>query len=1039
MLQAIVQWSIKNRVVVVVLSALLLAFGLHAAEHAKLDVFPEFVPPQVVVQTEVPGLSASEVEPLVTMPIEQALNGVPGLDVLRSQSIQGLSVCTLIFEDGVDVYRARQLVAERLTETAGQLPDGVKPPKVGPLTSSTGRLLVVGFTSEKLSPLALRDWAQWTLRPRLLAVRGVAQVTLFGGGVREFQVQVDPEKLIAHHLTFTDVLNAARQATGVRGAGFQEDANQRSILRVEAQVHSAAELGQAVVAMSEGTPVRLRDVAAVVDAEEPKFGDAAIDGRPGVTVDVFKQFEGDTLETTRRLEAELNRLRPGLDQQGIVYHPALFRQADFIERALGNVTQALLLGAVLVAVVLFVFLFNARTALISLLAIPLSLLGAILILWTCGVSLNTMTLGGLAIAVGEVVDDAVIDVENIFRRLRENARLSRPRSAAAIVLSASLEVRGAVVYATFIVVLVFMPVFFLSGLQGRLFSPLGYAYVAAVLVSLAVALTVTPALSLLLLPGAGGAQEPPLVRWIQGGYERLLRRLDRELMLVATCLATLVAAAGWAMYHFGGESLPEMRESHFVLHMQGIPGTSLPQSIAAGNAVSRSLMKIPAVVHVSQQAGRTELGEDAWGVEYSELEVSLKDLGAEDFEAAEEALKAALRDHFPGFSFEIFSFLSERIQETISGVIAPIAVKIRGDDLGEIDRAALAIARAIGAIRGSDNIRPEPQTGQPELVIRPRPDDAAHYNLRAADILDAVHAAYQGAEVAQAYDRNRIINLVVILEPRIRNDPSAIGDLWISAPGAGSAAASALGPTSDRIQLKQVADVFLSDGRFLVRHEGGVRQQLVTCEVRGRDIESFAAEAERRLGTLSLPAGVTCTVTGAHEVKRAAQRELLSLGLAAGAGVLLMLGMAFGTLRRLLLILVNLPFALVGGVAAVSMMGGVLDVGSMIGFVTLFGITTRNGIMMVSHWQHLGEAEGVPWGPELIFRGARERLAPVLMTAIVTALGLLPIALSWGEPGAEIEGPMALVILGGLVTSTGLNLLALPVLYRRFGMRDTSP
>jgi CzcA family heavy metal efflux pump len=1051
MLQAIVRWSINNRAVVVVLSALLLAFGYYAVEHAKLDVFPEFVPPQVVVQTEAPGLAADEVEPLVTLPIEQALLGIPGLGVLRSQSIQGLSVSTLIFQDGTDIYRARQLVAERLTELGGQLPDGVKPPRLGPLTSSTGRLLVIGFTSRSLSPLELRDWAEWTLRPRLLAIRGVAQVTLFGGGVREFQVQINPDNLIARGLTLTDILDATRHATGVRGAGFQENDHQRSIVRVDAQVHSAAELGLAVITTSGGNPVRLRDVARVVEAPEPKFGDASIDGQPGVTLNIYKQYGGDTLETTRRVEDELERLRPGLERLGIDYHSALFRQADFISRAVGNVTHALLLGAVLVAVVLFVFLFNLRTALISLTAIPLSLLGAILVLWVAGISLNTLTLGGLAIAVGEVVDDAIIDVENIFRRLRENARLGHPRTAPAVVLSASLEVRSAVVYATFIVVLVFVPIFFLSGLQGRLFSPLGYAYALAVLASLAVALTVTPALALVLLPHAEGALEPPLSRRLQGVYERLVRRLDRELALVVTSVALLVGAAGWALYGFGGESLPEMRENHFIVHMLGIPGTSLPQSMAAGDALTRELKKIPAVLHISQQAGRAELGEDTWGVEYSEVGVGLRDLEGEEFEVAEKSLKAALRDKFPGFSFQVFSFLSERIMETISGSIAPVVVKVYGDDLANLDRAAREIAEAIGRVPGADNVRPEPQAGQPELVVRVRPEDASRHNLRAAEILDAVHVAYQGAQVQQAYDRNRVINVVVILDPSARNDLNAVANLWISVSNADSAgfgpapweqtAWSATGAEQSataarsRLQLKDVADVFLSDGRFLVRHEGGLRQQLVTCNVQGRDSESFVAEAERHVQNLTFPAGVTFTFTGAHEIKWETQRELLLLGSAAGAGILLILWMAFGSLRRLLLILVNLPFALVGGVAVVYMMGGVLDVGSLVGFVTLFGITTRNSIMMVSHWQHLHEVEGLPWGPDLIFRGARERLAPVLMTALVTALGLLPIAVSQGQPGSEIEGPMALVILGGLVTSTALNLLGLPVLYRRFGVR----
>jgi CzcA family heavy metal efflux pump len=1031
MLQAIVAWSIRNRVVVVVLAAGLLAGGVYAARQAKLDVFPEFAPPQVIVQTESPGLSAAEVEQLVTLPIEQAVNGISGLDVLRSQSIQGLSVVTAIFTDGTDIYRARQQVAERLAELAGQLPAGVKAPRLAPLTPTTGRLLTVGFTSETMSPLQVRDWAQWTVRPRLLAVQGVAQVTIFGGDVRQFQVRVHPPALAARNLTLTDVLEATRQASGVRGAGFLENASQRVTLRVEGQIRSATELGNALVAPGDGTPVRLRDVAEVTEGAEPKFGDAAIDGRPGVLLIAYKQLDGDTIAITRRLEAELERLRPALEREGIVYHPALFRQTSFIDQAVGNVTTSLLIGAALVAVLLFLFLFNLRTAFISLTAIPLSLLGAVLTLWSFGVSLNTLTLGGLAIAVGEVVDDAIIDVENIFRRLRENARLGHPRSAAAVVLVASLEVRSAVVYATFIVALVFVPVFFLTGLQGRLFAPLGYAYVLAVLVSLGVALTVTPALALLLLPRAGGAEEPPLLCRLQGGYERLLRRLDRELLLLVTATVVLLVAAIWAVAQFGGRFLPELRESHFVIHMRGLPGTSLPQSITSGNQVSEALHQLPAVRSVCQEAGRAELGEDTWGVDYSELEVDLHPRGAETIEQVERDIKSKLGD-FAGFRFEVLPFLTERIKETLSGSTATVAIKVYGEDFEALEQAAQDIAQALGKVPGSTGVAMEQQTGTPEVVIRIRSDDAARHGLSRGQILDAVHTAYQGAEVGQVYDRNRIIDLVVILDPTTRASPDAVADLWLGVPATAERSASTA--PAGRVQLKQVADVFLSDGRWLIAHEGGVRRQLVACNVAGRDVESFVAEAEKRVGQLTLPAGVSYVFTGEHEARQAAQWELLLLGLAAGVGIVLLLWTAFGSLRRLLLVLVNLPFALVGGVAAVYLAGGVLDVGGLIGFVTLFGITVRNGIMMVAHWQHLHEVEGLPWGRELVFRGARERLAPVLMTALVTGLGLLPIALGSGEAGREIEGPMALVILGGLATSTALNLIVLPVLYRRFGV-----
>lgn len=1049
MLQALVDWSIRNRAVVLVLACMMLGMGYYATRKAKLDVFPEFTPPQVIIQTEAPGLSPIEVEQLVTLPIEAAVNGVSRLDGLRSQSIQGLSVLTVIFQDGTDIYRARQQVAERLAELAGQLPMGVKTPRLAPLTTATGRLLTVGFTSEKLSLQEIRDRVQWTIRPRILAVRGVAQATLFGGEVRQFQIQIHPEALAARNLAFTDVLDAARQASGIRGAGFIEDASQRLTLRVEGQLTSVKALGETVLATSEGTPIRLRDVANVVEGPEPKFGDAAINGVPGVLLIAYKQVDGDTLEITRNLEIELEQLRPSLEREGLAIHPALFRQANFIEHAVGNVTHSLLIGAGLVAIVLFVFLFNLRTALISLTAIPLSLLGAIAVLWAWGISLNTLTLGGLAIAVGEVVDDAIIDVENIFRRLRENARLGHPQSAAAIVLSASLEVRSAVVYATFIVALVFVPIFFLSGLQGRLFAPLGYAYVLSVMVSLLVALTVTPAMAMLLLPNATGAEEPPLLRWMQGGYEGLLRRLDRQAPLLLTSTVLLLAAGCWALSQFGGEFLPELRENHYVVHMRGTPGTSLIQSLSTGNQITHTLLSNKGIRGVAHQVGRAELGEDTAGVEYSELEVDLARLNAEEAIAVERYLRGTLKDT-AGFSFDVLPFLSERIKETLSGSPAPVAVKIFGDNLEAIDQAALNIARVLNSVPGHANVRPEPQTGSPELVIRVRPEDAARHGLRNVQVLDAVHAAYQGAEIGQIYDRNRVVDIVAILSPEARKDPTRVGDLWISVPNAD---ARGVGPTTSpdraeasatssaqqsfssagRLQLKQIAEVFLSDGRFLIAHEGGLRRQVVTCNVEGRDVESFVSLAEQSLAQVDIPAGVTFQVTGEHEAKRTAQRELLLLSLLAGVGIGLLLWMAFGTVRRLVLVLVNLPFALVGGVAAVYLSGGVLNVGSLVGFVTLFGITVRNGIMMVSHWQHLHEVERLPWGPELVFRGARERLAPVLMTALVTALGLMPIALGSGEAGREIEGPMALVILGGLATSTLLNLIVLPILYRRFG------
>jgi len=1024
MLSSLVAWSLKRRTVVVALAAVVLALGVYASLKARLDVFPEFAPPMVIIQTECPGLAPLDVEQLVTTPVENAVNGVPRLDKLRSQSVQGLSVLTATFLDGTDIYRARQLVGERLSEVSGQLPDGVKPPRLAPLVPSTGRLLSIGFTSETLSPLDVRDRVQWLIRPRLL-IPGVAQITIMGGAVRQYQVQVDPAKLAAHQLTMTDVLESVRQASGIRGAGFLENDRQRLNIRTEGQLRSVKNLADSVVTMVAGSPVRIGDVAAVVEGAEPKFGDALIDGTPGVVLTAYRQLEADTLDATRRLEAEMEKLKPVLERQGIVYHPRRFRQADFIEHAVGNVAHSLWIGAALVAIVLFLFLFNLRIAFISLTAIPLSLLAAVIVLWAFDIGLNTLTLGGLAIAIGEVVDDAIIDVENIFRRLRENAAAPTPRSVFDVVLAASLEVRGAVVYATFVVVLVFVPIFFLVGLHGRLFAPLALAYILAVLASLVVALFVTPALSMMLLPAAGKAHEPPLLRGLQAGYERLLRALDRVWLLGVVAMLGFLALAVYAFSQFGGAFLPDLKETHYVIHARGLPGTSLNESLSMGKVLTRQLRENDAVLGVTQLAGRAELGEDTWGVEYSEIEVPLKQEKSLQMREAEEWLRETA-SKTPGVSTEVFTFLSERIKELLAGTPAALSIRVHGESLDDIERAAQDIAALLNSVPGRVNVRVEAQTGAPEIVARIRDEDAARLGFRRVQILDAIQTAFQGAEVGQVYRGPRVVDMRVLLDADHRRDLESVKNLWLTAPAAEKNAEPI------RIPLHKVADVFYSDGRFLIAHDGGLRLQQVTCNVQQRDIASFVAEVERELENLRLPEGVYVTLAGEHEARASALRDLLFWSALVGVAIFLLLWFAYGSFGKVVLILVNLPFALVGGVLAVWLTSGILDVGSLIGFITLFGITTRNSMMMVSHWQHLHDEEKVPWGPDLIFRGARERLAPVLMTALVTGLGLLPIALGSNEAGREIEGPMAWVILGGLTTSTTLNLLLLPIIYRRW-------
>jgi len=680
MLRRIVRFSLRFPGVVVGLAFAALGYGLYTATEVKLDVFPEFAPPMVAVQTEAPGFSPEQVEALVTRPLETALNGLPRLTAIRSQSIQGLSVIRLIFEERADPLQARQLTGERLLAAAGELPAGVKAPQMGPLVSSTSLALSIGLTSADRTPMELRAFADWTLRPRLLGTPGVGSVEVFGGEERQFQIQVHSERLAQFGLSLQDVLDAARRATGIRGAGFVENANQRILIRPKGQALTPAELGETTITRRLGTNVRLRDVADVVEGPEPKFGDAQINGRSGVILLVKAQYGANTLEVTANVEAALAEMAPVFAAEKIQLHPRLFRPATFIQTALRNIRRSLVLGGAFVAVVLFLFLMDWRTALISFLTIPVSLLAAVIVLNAFGASLNTLTLGGFAIAIGVVVDDAIIDVENILRRLRENKGRPSPLPARRVVLDASLEVRSAVVYATFIVALVFAPVLMMGGVEGRMFAPLALAFLLATLASLLAALTLTPALCLLWLRREAGEGPPGWVRGLQRLHRALLARAVRLPWLWAALAAAATLGAVWLARGFGGEFLPEFQEGHFVLHMAAVPGTSLAESIRIGKLVARKLLQDPRIRAVSQQAGRAERGEDAFGPHMSELHVDLAPEAADQAQKVKEDLRRELA-RFPGVSFRILSFLAERMEEVLSGAKAQVAVVIFGPEL----------------------------------------------------------------------------------------------------------------------------------------------------------------------------------------------------------------------------------------------------------------------------------------------------------------------------------------------------------------------
>jgi CzcA family heavy metal efflux pump len=1027
-LTRIVEWSLRFRGIAIALACASVVWGVHAALRAKLDVFPDFAPPQAVIQTEAPGFAAEQVESLVTTPIEAELSGVEGLESLRSESIQGLSVITATFGEDRDVYAVRQWLAERLSTLAGQLPLAAAPPKIEPLTSATMDVLKIGLVSDRLDARDLRDLASWTVAPKLRAVPGVARVNVFGGEVRQLQVQLRPDDLLAHRLAAADVIAAARRATGVFGAGFVDTPNQRIVLRTEGQALDPAALGAVVVAAGSVAPVRLRDVARVAEGAAPRFGDSLIQGRAGVLLSLSSQYGSNTLDVTRDLERALAELGPVLDQKGVQLYPRLHRPASFIEHALRNLRTSVLFGGVLIVAVLFAFLGDLRTTLISLAAIPLSLLGAVIVLERFSIALDTMTLGGIAIAIGEVVDDAIIGIENITRRLRENQQRADPLSAYRVVHAAAVEVRGPVVYATFVVALVFVPLLTLSGLAGKFFAPLGLAYLLAVMASLIVAVTVTPALALTFYGrDPVHPEEPRLQRRIKARYRAgLARRIERPRTLFAAALVAAVVAGAVLPFLRGG-FLPPFREGHLVLQVSEAPGASIDEMLRVGRSLSAALLAVPGIATVEQQVGRAEQGEDTWGPHRSEFHVELDSDGNGQETEIIDRVRALLAET-PGLQFEVLTFLGDRISETLTGETAPVVVSLFGPELEILDAKAAEIARVLASVDGASEVQMKARPGAPMLAVRLRGDALAAFGFLPVDVLEAVQLAYQGDVVAQVHHADHAVDVVVILADDRRRDPSAVGSLLVR------------GSTGAVRHLRELADVVPGDGRLSILHEGSRRRQTVTCVPRGRDLASFVAEARSAVDQrIALPAGYYVEFGGTAQTQAAARRELLMKCGMAGVGILILLWLAFRTTRSVALVLANVPFGLPGAVVALLLArpfapdAGGLSMGALVGFVTLFGISMRNSLLLIAHYRFLVFEEGAPWNVETAIRGATDRVVPILMTALVTGLGLLPLALGAGTAGREIEGPMATVIVGGLVSSTALTLLVLPALAHRFG------
>ncbi|MEP7383477.1 MAG: efflux RND transporter permease subunit [Gemmatimonadota bacterium] len=1022
MMRWLIATALRQRVAVVAVTLLLLIVGIATVRGAPFDVFPEFAPPKVEIQTEAPGLSTEEVESLISVPLENALSGTPYVTTVRSKSVLGLSSVVLLFEPATDLFAARQFVAERMARVAPQLPAVARAPVMLSPHSSLARVLKVGMTSDSLSMTELSMLARWTIRPRLMAVPGVANVAIWGERSRQLQVLVDPDRLRASGVTLDAVTRAAGEAVHVEGGGFLDTPQQRLAVTQRTRVLDAAGLARAPIARPGYSVITLGDVAEVRDGHPPLIGEAVIDSRDGLLLIVEKQPWGNTLEVTRGVDKALAALAPAMG--GVKVDATIFRPATFIEMALENLNRALLIGCVLVVLVLLLFLRDWRTALISLTAIPTSLVAAAVVMHYRGGTLDTMVLAGLVIALGEVVDDAIIDVENIVRRLRENRTLGHPRGAMAVVLDASLEVRSAVVYASVIVALMFLPVFFLDGLAGAFFRPLAQAYVVAILASLATALILTPALSLILLGkrAEDDRGDPPLARVIKRWYGRLLPRVlarPRGVMwgVVGSFVAALVA-----LPFFAQEFLPKFKEYDFLMHFVEKPATSLAAMKRVTILASQELMSIDGVRNFGAHIGRAEVADEVVGPNFTELWISIDP--EVPYEATVDHIQRSI-DQYPGLYRDVLTYLRERVKEVLTGASASIVVRVYGDDLTELRRVTAEVGKVVTGVQGTTDLKVQPLVLVPQVEVDLRPEALAQFGLTAGEVRRQVATLVRGTKVGEVYDRQTIYDVAVWGTEAVRHSPGALRSLVLTTSGGAG------------VPLRDVADVRIVPTPNEITREGQSRRLDVTANVAGGDLAGVTRAVERAVLSVTMPTGFHAEVLGEWAAQRSASRRLLLLGVLALAGILLVLFADFQSVRTTAIVVSSLPLALVGAVAAAAIGGATLSLGSLVGFVTVIGIAARNGIMLISHYRHLQQEEGMAFGEALVLRGAQERLVPILMTATVTALALLPLIVGGNRPGHEIEYPMAVVILGGLVSSTVLNLFVMPGVFWRWGGRTS--
>jgi len=1016
MLSTIIKWSIARRWLVVLGALLVTLWTLRVASQMPVDVFPSFAPPQVEIQTEAPGLAPEEVESLVTLPIESAINGTPGVETVRSASAVSISVVRVIFDWGTDIYQARQLVTERLQQAQNKLPEGVETPQISPISSPIGTVIKYAFTSETTPLMEVRRLVDWQVTNRLLAVPGVTQVVVFGGDVRQYQVLVDPEKLRAFNVSLAEVTEATEQANVNAPGGYLTSPDQELLIRGIGRVESLEALQQSVITSRNGTPVLLRNVADVQVGAALKRGDASLNGQKAIILTVNKQPLADTPTVTRAVEAAMAEVQSGLPKD--IKLTVTFRQEDFIEASIENVREALVEGSVIVAAILIPFLMNWRTLAVSLTALPLSLLLGLLALNWLGQGLNTMTLGGLAVAIGSAVDDAIVDAENVFRSLRENKLAGNPLPALQVVFAGCQEVRDSLFGATLITVVVFSPIFALAGVEGRIFTPMGIAYLVAVLASSVTALTITPALSALLLPhGRLPEREPWVARWFKRLYHPALAFAMRRSQLILTIAAASLVAAVVILPTLGRVFLPEFQERSLINAINLYPGTALETTNQVGFAMQDALKDDPRFNAVALRSGRAPGDSDVGGVNFGELDVELSEAGIKDREGSIEKLRAEFAK-LPGVAANVGGFISHRLDEVLSGVRTAIAVKIFGPGLEELRHIGSEVEAVMKPIEGVVDLQLEPQVPIRQIQIQIDRGAAARYGLRVGDLAQMIETALNGRVVSQVLEQQQTFDLVVWLKPDARSNLDTIRNLLVDTPS---------GP---KIPLAQVANISYGSGPNTINRENVSRLIVVSANATGRDLRSIVDEIQQQVRRVPLPPGYFIEYGGQFESEQRATQNILVFSAIAFVVITVLMYLTVKSTPSTVMIMINLPLALVGGVVSVALTGGIISVASLVGFITLFGVATRNGLLLVDNY-NTKFAIGLPLR-EVIVSGSMERLNAILMTAFTSALGLGPLVVGGGA-GKEILQPLAVVVLGGLFTSTALTLLVLPALYAQFG------